>query len=103
MVRPPRPSWRGVATRGRGAGAAAPPDLVHRLDLGVEEGARDLAGDVRRADVDPGVFVHLAPEELRPVRPLVAEDLRPVDQRGVVDAERAALAAGEVLRIVEAV
>ncbi len=45
-----------------------------------EEGGGDLAGQVGRADVDPGVLVHLAAEELAAVRALLADDLGALDE-----------------------
>ena len=52
--------------------------------------------------VDPSVFVHLPAEEPAAVGAFLADDLGPLDEARVVDQERAALAAGEVLGLVEA-
>ncbi len=58
--------------------------------------------DVRRTEVDPGVLVDLAAEELAAVGALLLDDLGPLDPVRAVDEQRAALAAHHVLRLVEA-
>src|SRR5438128_6961393 len=72
------------------------------LELRPQERSRDLARKERAADVDPAVLVHLAAEELPPIGPLLLENVGPVGERRVVDQDRAALAAMDVLRLVEA-
>ena len=64
--------------------------------------ARQLARQERRADVDPGVLVDLAAEELRSVGALLPDDLRALDEARVVDEQRAAFAGDDVLRLVKA-
>src|SRR5207248_1724864 len=61
-----------------------------------------LRRQMARPDVDPGVLVHKPAKELAAVGALLADDLGALDQRGVVDQERAPLAAGDVLGLVEA-
>src|SRR5580765_7122859 len=77
-------------------------DPVALLELRQQERGEELGGEVARSDVPPGVLVHLAAEEPRPVRSLLPDDLGALDQGGVVDEQRAPLPAGEVLRLVEA-
>ena len=60
-------------------------DRVGLLELGPQERRDDLARQVRRADVDPGVLVDLAAEELPAVRALLADDLGRLDEARVVD------------------
>ena len=77
-------------------------DALGLLELRGEERGDDLARQVRRADVDPGVLVDLAAEELRAVGALLADDLGALDEARVVDEQRAALAGDDVLGLVEA-
>ena len=63
-------------------------DRVGLLQLRPEERRDDLARQVRRAEVDPGVLVDLAAEELAPVGALLPDDLGALDEPRVVD-ERA--------------
>ena len=72
------------------------------LELRPQERRDDLARQIRRADVDPGVLVDLAAEELRAVGALLADDLGALDEARVVDQQRAALAGDDVLGLVEA-
>src|SRR5271157_3886691 len=84
-------------------GPAPLADLVEHLELGKEKRRTDLAGYIRRPHIHPGIFVNLAAEELAAVGALVADDLRPVDQLRIVDAESAPLAADVILGLVKAV
>ena len=77
-------------------------DDVALLELAVEERREHFAQSERRADVVPGVLVDLAEHEGAAVRALVVEHVGARDVGLVVDDERAALAADEVLRLVEA-
>ena len=94
--------------------------LRHQLEVGLEQptplrldrlGLLELAGEVRRqrvghaeggARVAPRVLVDLAEEEGPPVGALLVEDARAVDVPRVVEQQRTALAAHEVLGLVEA-
>ena len=67
-----------------------------------QERREDVGRQIARADVDPGVLVDLAAEEPAAVGALLADDLGALDELRVVDEQRAALAAGEVLGLVEA-
>src|SRR5262249_59298393 len=60
-------------------------DVVGAPELGMEKSADQLAWQVGGADVDPRILVHLPAEELRPVRALLADDLRPLDVALAVD------------------
>ncbi len=73
-----------------------------RLQLRQQEGRQDIGRQVAGADVHPGVLVHLAAEEAAAVGAFLADDLGALDVAWVVDQQRAALAAGEVLGLVEA-
>ena len=77
-------------------------DLIRQLQLGVEIGRVQFAGQVAGSVVLPAVFVHLAAEILAPVRPLFPEDLRVLDVLFMGDEERAALSAAYVLGLMEA-
>src|SRR5262245_42097310 len=83
----------------------APPrglDALARLQLRVEVGGEDVGGYVAGPDVHPGVLVDQSPKEPAAVRALLADDLRPLGEARVVDEQRAALAAVDVLGLVEA-
>ena len=89
--------------------AVAPHDLrPQRLDprelveLGVEDRGEHVREHVARALRHPGVLVHLPAEEGGAVRALLARDLGPARDLGVGQHQRAALAAGDVLGLVEA-
>src|SRR5205823_2224684 len=72
------------------------------LELRPQERGRDLARQVRRADVDPRVLVDLPAEELAAVGALLSHDLSTLDPPGIVQQQRAAFAGDDVLRLVEA-
>ena len=78
-------------------------DLVGVEQLRPQVGSVQLTGQVAVAKIDPCVLVHLAAEELGAVRALLAQDLRALIVRGVVDDECAALAHRVVLCRVEGV
>ena len=80
-----------------------PPGLnrLPLFQLGIEDGGQQVGGQVARAQVDPGVFIHLAPEETAAVGAFLPDDLGPLDVLGVVDQQGPSLAAGEVLGLVE--
>src|SRR5690606_24838545 len=60
-----------------------------------------LAHEVARPAIHPGVFVDLSPDEARPVRALLPDDLSALHESGVIDHERSALAGMDVLCVVE--
>jgi hypothetical protein len=72
------------------------------VELRREERSLQLGEDVARADVDPRVLVDETAEESTAVGPLLADHLGAFDQGGVVQEQRTAFAAREVLRLVEA-
>ena len=80
-----------------------PDALPLRLDglpdfqLGVEKGRQDVTHHITRTHVHPGIFVHLTAKEPAAVRPLFPNDFRPFNQPRIIDEQRAALAAGDVL------
>jgi len=55
------------------------------LHLGPEEGGDQFAGEVGGADVDPGVLVDLAAEELAAVGAFFTDDFGAVSKGRVVD------------------
>ena len=77
-------------------------DGVGFFHLRPQKGGDEFAGQIRRTDVHPGVFVHLAAEELAAVGALLADDLGASCQRRIVDQQRAAFAGDDVLGLVEA-
>lgn len=77
------------------------PDALRSLELCPQERSVQLAETVRGSDVDPGILVHLIPQEATPVRPFVTEDLGPLDELLRVDEKRTALSRRDVLRLVE--
>lgn len=78
-------------------------DLVHLLQLAVQERTGNLARDIRRSDVNPRVFIHMTAEELPAVRSLVTNDFSAFQQAGIIHTESPALAAADVLCLVKAV
>src|SRR5262249_27023504 len=77
-------------------------EFSRTLNLSPEKRRAQVAADVRRADVDPGVLVDLAAEELASVRPLFLNYLGAIEPILAVDEKGADLAAYNVLRLVEA-
>jgi hypothetical protein len=77
-------------------------DLGERLQLRGESGREHVRRQIAGSHVHPPVLVDLPTEEPAPVGPLLAEDLGPLAQRVVVEHQRAALAALDVLGRVEA-
>src|SRR5262249_45744859 len=77
-------------------------DVVTAFELTEEERGEHFAEPERRSDVDPRVLVDEAVEELAAVGALVEEDVGAIHVGRIVHHERAAFAADEVLRLVEA-
>ena len=77
-------------------------DRVRGLELSPQERGDHLARAERGAELDPGVFLHLAAGEAAPVGALLPDDLGPLPQPGVVDEQGSALPAGDVLGLMEA-
>jgi len=71
--------------------------------LGQEEGGDQFAGEVGGADIDPGVLVDLAAEELAAVGALFADDLGTISKGRVIDQQGAAFAGDDVLGFMERV
>src|SRR5438128_1763658 len=60
----------------------APPlrlNLGARLQLRVKEGGEQVRGEIARAQVDPGVLVHLAAKEAAAVGAFLPDDLGALD------------------------
>src|SRR5659263_472053 len=77
-------------------------DLAKGLQLSSEHGCQQVTGEIGGSLIHPGVFVDLSPPVARPVRTLFAQDLRASGVRvEVVDEERATLAHGNVLGVME--
>ena len=78
-------------------------NLVTRLELRQQIGGEDARTAGSSSRRPPSVYlIDLAAEEPAAVGALLAEDLGPLDEARVVDQQRAALAAGDVLGLVEA-
>jgi len=82
----------------------APPglDALRGFKLGTQERGQQLRREVAGADVHPGVLVDLPAEEAAAIRTLLADDLGPLHVPRVVDQQRAALPADDVLGLVKA-
>src|SRR5262245_24590503 len=78
-------------------------DLVGGFQLCQEEPCHDLSGQVRGSELLPRVLGDLAPEVARPICALLPYDLCARGQLKILDEQRAALACGEVLGLVETV
>ena len=71
------------------------------LELSEQVRRQDVGRKIGRAEIHPGVLVHLAAEEARAVRALLAYDLGAVLERFIVHDQRPAFAAAEVLRLMK--
>ncbi len=61
----------------------------------------EFTRQIGRADVNPGVLIHLSAEELGTVGPFLADDLGALRTSRCTDQQRAALPRNDVLRLVE--
>src|SRR5262245_46886322 len=57
---------------------------IHHFQLSTKKGARYFAGNVGRADFNPGILVHFASKESTTIGSLLPNDLRSIDQVGGV-------------------
>ena len=78
-------------------------DLVRHFELRPEIGRIQLTRQIAVAEIDPGVLIDLAAEELSAVGAFLAQYLGLLDIIGVVYDDGAALAHGVVLRLMERV
>jgi len=62
-----------------------PGDGVGFLHLRPEKGRNNLARQIRRTEIDPGVFVNLSTEELAAVGPLLPDDLGAIGEALIID------------------
>src|SRR5436190_1665351 len=69
--------------------------------LRTEKGRQQVRRQIARADIDPGVLVDFAAEKPASVRSLFPKDLGPLIEVGIVDQQRAAFAATEILGFME--
>src|SRR6266566_10160469 len=69
--------------------------------LRTEKGRQQIRRQITRADIDPGVLVDLAAEKPAPVRSFFPKDLGPLIEVRIVDQQRAAFAATEILGFME--
>src|SRR6266568_5332658 len=76
---------------------------VLRFQLGQQECAANLARQIRRSDIDPGVFVHFSTNEFAPISPLLADDLSPFDELRPINNQCAAFPANIILGLVKTV
>src|SRR5574341_574295 len=76
-------------------------DFLTLLKLAVEKRRQNIGWKVGGTEVHPGVFVHLAAEEAGAVGAFLADDLGALDKFRVIDNQRAAFPAGEVLGLME--
>ncbi len=77
-------------------------DLIHLLELRQQESRVELARQIGRADIDPGVFVDPALQELGAVRSLLPQDVGAVDEALVIDQQSTPFARDEILGFVKA-
>src|SRR5690349_1060855 len=77
-------------------------DRVELLELRSEERCEDLRGKIAGPHVHPPVPVDLTTKELAAVRALLSDDLGSSKVPGVVEEQRATLAALDVLGLVKA-
>src|SRR4029453_73325 len=86
---------------------AFPDPLPHRLDLCVrfelckQKCGQHVGRKITGPQVYPGIFVHLAAEEARAVRSLLPNYLCAFDKSRVINEQRSAFAARDVLRFVK--
>src|SRR6266436_1557506 len=77
-------------------------DLFACLELSKKECGKHVGRKIARSHINPGVFVHLAPQKAGAIGAFLPYDLGALDIATVVDEQRAAFATGKVLRLVEA-
>src|ERR1035437_2868075 len=76
-------------------------DARPNFQLRVQEGRQHVTHHIARPDIDPRILVHLSAEKPAAIRALLADDFGPLDQGRVIDEQRAALAASNVLGFME--
>ena len=84
------------------AGHASRGDGRALLQLRQQIGGVEFAGKEGGADVHPSIFIHLPPVEAAAIRALFADDFGALHHARIVEDDRAALAHGVVLGLVEA-
>src|ERR1700754_840942 len=77
-------------------------DQLTGIQLFEQKCRQNPRGQIARADVAPSVLVDQAAVEARAIGAFFANDLGALGEALVIDQERAAFAAGEVLGLVEA-
>jgi len=75
---------------------------VTLFELRKEIRRKHVGEQVAGTDIDPRVFVDLSAKELAAIRSLFANNLSTLGQRRIIDDERAALAATDILRLMKA-
>ncbi len=76
-------------------------DTLPILELRQEKTSQHVRRKVTRSNLHPAVFIHQAAEKFAAIRPLFPDDLRVFDQVRIIDKQRTALSAGDVLGFVE--
>src|SRR6516225_4294918 len=77
-------------------------NLIAVFELRAEKCGQQVRGEIARPDVYPGVLVHLAAEESASIGSLFPKNFGALVKLGIIDQQRAAFSAGEILGLVEA-
>src|SRR5262249_39277339 len=81
---------------------AAASDGLPLLQLGIEEGSKNLARNERRSKIDPTVFRHFSSFKLSAVGTFFPNDFGARKTSSIVDYQRAAFAGNDVLALMKA-
>src|SRR4029077_19008302 len=77
-------------------------DLIAVFELGPEECGQQVRGEIARPDVYPRVLVHLSAEKSASVGSLFSKNFGALIKLRIIDQQRAAFSAREILGLVEA-
>src|SRR4051812_19004028 len=83
----------------------APALLLDRppfFQLAEQKGSQDVAHEVTRPNIHPGVFIHLSFEKSAAVSPLLPDNFRPLNEPLIIEHQGAPFSARDVFRFMKA-